>query len=99
MSKVGRKSMFNNTGEPKAGRPRKEPEKGKARNVTTMLYQNQIDYLDDLIYTIRKEKRASLNRAEILRGILDAVIESDLNLEATSEADIKRIVKDRLAGN
>ena len=102
MNRVGRKDVLK-TGEKKAGRPQKEPEKGEAKTLSVMLYQSQRDYLDDFIYKARKEKRKYINRSEILRGILDAVIESDLSLEdalnnsdSKNEDKIKQLIKSKL---
>lgn len=93
---IQRKSIFD---KPAPGRKLAEPKRGKAVNVTTMLYQDQIDYLDDVIYHLRKKKRVKLNRAEILRGILDAVMQSGTDLQTClSEQEIKTKLLQKMTG-
>ena len=61
--------------------------------VTTVLYDREVIALDELCIDIRKKTGKKLNRTDLLRGILDAVLESGLDLTgATSEAEVKAAV-------
>lgn len=57
---------------------------------TVVLLNRQIVYLDRLSADIRAESGAAVKRAEIIRGLIDALAESGEDLrDVRSEADVK----------
>ncbi len=65
---------------------------------TVVLFTRQIVFLDRLAATIRAQNGAAVSRAQLIRALIDAVGEADVDLTAVrSEADIKRTVLSRLA--
>lgn len=65
--------------------------------VTVVLFDRQIGFLDRLAANIRAKSGASLSRAQLIRSLLDAVSEADIDLTAsTSEADLKATLLARL---
>lgn len=67
--------------------------------VSVVLFDRQIAHLDDYgTRRARSSKRRPLNRAEIIRALIDALIESGMDLTlASSEADLRARVARRLA--
>lgn len=60
--------------------------------VTVVLLNRQVVYLDLIAADIRATTGAAVKRAEIIRALVDALAESDLDLTiATSEAELKEI--------
>ncbi len=69
------------------------------RRVTVVLYDRQIVSLDKLSTAIREESRAAISRAEIIRGVLDAFLESGEDFShVQSEHELKEAVLERLEG-
>jgi hypothetical protein len=72
--------------------------------VTVVLFNRQIVFLDRLAANIRAQSGAAISRAQLIRALLDAVADSDVDLtSATSEADLKgtllaRLGRYRIAG-
>lgn len=67
------------------------------RRVTVVLYDRQIVSLDKLSTAIREESRAAISRAEIIRGVLDAFLESGGDFShVQSEYELKEAVLERL---
>jgi hypothetical protein len=65
--------------------------------VTVVLFDRQIGFLDQLAGNIRERSGAAISRAQLIRSVLDAVSEADLDLTAsTSEADLKATLLARL---
>ena len=65
--------------------------------VSVVLFDRQIAQLDDYGNGSKSTGRA-LNRAEIIRALIDALIESGIDIAAiTSEADLRARVARRLA--
>ena len=65
--------------------------------VSVVLFDRQILHLDRLATDIRGKSGKALNRAEIIRGLIDGLIESGLDVTATaSEADLRNRVARRL---
>lgn len=61
-----------------------------------MLFDRQIDHLAQ--YARRKRNARAFNRAEIIRALIDALIESELDITAAaSEADLRARIARRLA--
>lgn len=65
--------------------------------VTVVLMDRQIVFLDRLIADIRAANGASISRAHLIRALVDALAESDVDLTSSrSESDLTRILTERL---
>ena len=65
--------------------------------VTVVLFDRQIVFLDRLGADIRAASGVAISRAHVIRALIDALTESDLDLTGTrSEADLKAILTARL---
>ena len=65
--------------------------------VTVVLFDRQIVFLDRLGADIRAASGVAISRAHVIRALIDALAESDLDLTGTrSEADLKAILTARL---
>jgi hypothetical protein len=65
--------------------------------VTVVLFDRQIVFLDRLGADIRAASGVAISRAHVIRALIDALSESDLDLTSTrSEADLKAILTARL---
>ena len=65
--------------------------------VTVVLFDRQIVFLDRLSADIRAASGVAISRAHVIRALIDALSESDLDLTGTrSEADLKAILTARL---
>ena len=65
--------------------------------VTVVLFDRQIVFLDRLGADIRAASGAAISRAHVIRALVDALSESDLDLTGTrSESDLKAILTARL---
>ena len=65
--------------------------------VTVVLFNRQIVFLDRLAANIRAQSGAAISRAQLLRSLVDAVADADVDLTtATSEADLKTTMLARL---
>src|SRR5215210_4242497 len=65
--------------------------------VTVVLFNRQIVFLDRLAANIRAQSGAAISRAQLLRALLDAVADADVDLtSATSENDLKATLLARL---
>ena len=65
--------------------------------VTVVLFNRQIAFLDHLAASIRAQSGAAISRAQLLRSLVDAVADTDIDLTtATSEAELKATVLSRL---
>ena len=65
--------------------------------VTVVLFDRQIVFLDRLSADIRSASGVAISRAHVIRALIDALSESDLDLTGTrSEADLKAILTARL---
>jgi hypothetical protein len=66
--------------------------------VSVVLFDRQIHQLDRLSIDIRGKTGKVLNRAEIIRALIDGLIDSGMDITAAaSEADLRGRVADRLA--
>lgn len=79
-------------------RPGRPPVHAEAwTKVTVVLFNRQIIFLDQLAANIRAHSGAAISRAQVIRALLDAVADADLDLTvARSEADLKRTMLARL---
>ena len=82
-------------GKRKPGRP---PIHAEAwTKVTVVLFNRQIVFLDRLAANIRTQSGAAISRAQLIRALLDAVTDAQLDLtSARSEADLKTMILARL---
>ena len=65
--------------------------------VTVVLFNRQIVFLDRLAANIRAASGAAISRAQLIRSLVDAVSEADIDLTgAISEADLKATLLARL---
>jgi hypothetical protein len=79
---------------PRIGRP---PNEERASKVTVMLHDRQVVQLDRLATDIRASTGAVVQRAQIIRALVDAILQSDLGLrDVHDEEGIKSIVAKRL---
>lgn len=83
---------------PGARRPGRPPVHDEAwTKVTVVLFNRQIVFLDRLAANIRAQSGAAISRAQLIRSLVDAVADADVDLTAaTSEADLKTTVLQRL---
>jgi hypothetical protein len=79
-------------------RPGRPPVHDEAwTKVTVVLFNRQIVFLDRLAANIRAQSGAAISRAQLIRALLDAVADADVDLtSATSEADLKATLLARL---
>ncbi len=99
-SKKPSPDIFAPTRRPAAGKrkPGRPPVHDEAwTKVTVVLFNRQIVLLDRLAANIRAQSGAAISRAQLIRALLDAVAEGDVDLTtATSEADLKASILARL---
>ena len=80
---------------PRRGRRPSHPERWT--KVTVVLLDRQVVFLDRLIADIRAANGASISRAHLIRALVDALAESDLDLTSSrSEKDLMRVLTARL---
>lgn len=79
-------------------RPGRPPVHDEAwTKVTVVLFNRQIVFLDRLAANIRAQSGAAISRAQLIRALLDAASDADIDLTAaTSEADLKATILARL---
>jgi hypothetical protein len=65
--------------------------------VSVVLFDRQIEDLDRLSHELRTKNGKKMNRAEIIRALIDGLIESGMDIAgAGSEADLRARVARRL---
>jgi hypothetical protein len=65
--------------------------------VTVVLFNRQIVFLDRLAANIRAQSGAAISRAQLIRALLDALADADVDLTgAMSENDLKATILARL---
>jgi hypothetical protein len=68
--------------------------------VTVVLFNRQIRYLDRLSASIRANTGAAISRAQLIRAVVDAVGEANVDLTAApSEAELKMALLARLGAS
>ena len=68
--------------------------------VSVVLFDRQIVHLDRLATDIRGKSGKPINRAEIIRALIDGLIESGMDITASgSEADLRARVARRLGAS
>ena len=81
----------------KAGRGRPPVHQETWSKVSVVLFDRQIIHLDRLATDIRGKSGKVINRAEIIRALIDGLIESGMDITASgSEADLRARVARRL---
>ena len=81
----------------KVGRGRPPVHSETWSKVSVVLFDRQIIHLDRLATDIRGRNGKVLNRAEIIRGLIDGLIDSGMDITAAgSEADLRARVARRL---
>jgi len=81
----------------KAGRGRPPVHQETWSKVSVVLFDRQIVQLDRLATDIRGKSGKVINRAEIIRALIDGLIDSGMDVTATgSEADLRARVARRL---
>ena len=82
---------------PGASRGRPPVHQESWSKVSVVLFDRQIVHLDRLATDIRGKSGRVLNRAEIIRALIDGLIDSGMDVTATgSEADLRARVARRL---
>ena len=83
---------------PHGRRPGRPPVHDEAwTKVTVVPFNRQIVFLDRLAANIRAQSGAAISRAQLIRALLDAVADADIDLTpSTSEADLKATLLARL---
>lgn len=65
--------------------------------VTVVLMDRQIVFLDRLVADIRAANGASISRANLIRALVDALAQSDIDLTSSrSERDLRQVLSARL---
>ena len=65
--------------------------------VSVVLFERQVQHLDDLARTIRRQGHRSINRASLIRALIDGVIQSRLDLSThDSEANLRDDIARRM---
>lgn len=81
----------------KQGRGRPIEHKECWSKVTVVLLDKQIHWLDQLASNIRLNTKAALSRAELIRAVISAIEESEIDLSNIgSEQAIKEILLEKL---
>lgn len=68
--------------------------------VTVLLFNRQVVYLDRLTASIREATGSSVKRAEVIRALIDTIIDSGLEKDlrsAGSEDEIRNLLASKLA--
>ena len=82
---------------PKAGRGRPPVHQETWSKVSVVLFDRQIVHLDRLAVDIRGKSGKVLNRAEIIRALIDGLLDSGMDVTGSaSEADLRARVARRL---
>jgi hypothetical protein len=81
----------------KPGRGRPPVHQEAWSKVSVVLFDRQIRQLDGMATGIREKNGKGLNRAEIIRALIDALLDSGMDITATaSEAELRARVSRRL---
>ena len=76
-------------GKPRRGRPLVHSDEWS--KVSVVLFNRQIVHLDGAVNVMRKKTGNPLNRAAIIRALIDGVLDSGFELTAiTSESDLRQ---------
>ena len=94
---INRRAGTSRLRKPKATRGRPPVHQETWSKVSVVLFDRQILHLDRLATEIRGRSGRVLNRAEIIRALIDGLLDSGMDITATaSEADLRARVARRL---
>lgn len=97
MAKAKKSASATRSRKAKPGRGRPPVHSESWSKVSVVLFDRQILHLDRLATDIRGRNGKVLNRAEIIRGLIDGLIDSGMDITNTgSEADLRARVARRL---
>ena len=66
--------------------------------VTVVLFDRQIGYLDSIVQAIRARNGATISRAQLIRALVDAASEAEVDLSVGgSEAELRAALTARLS--
>jgi hypothetical protein len=83
---------------PRARRGRPRTHREAWTKVSVVMFERQVLELDRLTNAIRSKTGANLTRAEVIRALLDALDESQLDVTSVlSGAQLKRILAQKLS--
>ena len=64
--------------------------------VTVVLFDRQIAYLDRIVATIRTHTGTSISRAQLIRALIDAAADANIDLSGSaSEAELRAAIASR----
>jgi hypothetical protein len=96
-AKLRRAKKRGTTAKAKAGRGRPPVHTETWSKVSVVLFDRQILHLDRLVTDIRGKSGKILNRAEIIRALIDGLLDSGMDVTTiASEADLHARVARRL---
>ena len=97
MAKKRARPVQMRTGIKKSGPGRPPVHSETWSKVSVVLFDRQISHLDRLTASIRDASGKVMNRAEIIRALIDGLIDSGIDVSAAaSEADLRARVARRL---
>jgi hypothetical protein len=97
MAKANKGASTGRSRKAKAGRGRPPVHSETWSKVSVVLFDRQIVHLDRLATDIRGRSGKVMNRAEIIRGLIDGLIDSGMDITGTrSESDLRARVARRL---
>jgi hypothetical protein len=68
--------------------------------VTVVLFDRQIAYLDRIVATIRAGSGTQISRAQLIRALIDAAADANIDLSASaSEAELRATIVNRLGSS
>lgn len=70
---------------PKKRRPPAAPSRGDLIQTTLMVYQDQLDWMDETCFNARKKGGKSVSKAALLRALVDLAKVQGVNLEGVKE--------------
>jgi hypothetical protein len=80
-------------------RGRRPSHDGLWTKVTVVLMDRQIVFLDRLVADIRASTGGSISRAHLVRALIDALADSDIDLtNSHAERDLRKVLATRLRG-
>ena len=89
------RARLRSTSKPGPGRPPVHTETWS--KVSVVLFDRQVHHLDRLSSDIRAKRGKNLNRAEIIRALIDGLLDSGMDISGSiSEADLRARVARRL---
>jgi len=92
-----RRSLKQRQGPGQGGRGRPPVHRESWSKVSVVLFDRQVLHLDRLATDVRGKSGTILNRAEIIRALIDGLLDSGMDITTTgSEADLRARVARRL---